>query len=314
MTIKRLGVVMDPISSIHRKKDSTFAMLLEAKARGYEIYYFEQKDLFLQEGKAFGDAQLLDVHDEDTTWFTFKGAKRIALHECQIILMRKDPPFNEEYIYTTYILEHAERLGARVVNRPQALRDANEKMFTTFFAECMPKTLVSSTYQHLHDFWQQYGDIVCKPLNGMGGVSVFRLQKNDVNAKVVFETLTQQGQCYIMAQQFIPDITQGDKRILMLNGEPVPHVLARIPQGNDWRGNLAMGAKGVVQPISENDLKICKIVGPTLRKMGLYFVGLDVIGNYLTEINVTSPTCIREIDRDAKINISAQLFNILENI
>ncbi len=311
---KKLGVVMDPIATIHRYKDSTFAMLLEAKARGYEIYYFEQENLKLIDGVPYGDARLLTVKDDEHQYFQFIGQNRIPLAECDIILMRKDPPFNEEYIYTTYILEHAERLGSLVVNRPQSLRDANEKMFATYFPQCMPKTLVTRTRLDLDLFLHEQKDIVCKPLNGMGGASVFRLRANDVNAHAVFSALTDDGKRFIMVQSYIPDITLGDKRILMINGEPVPHVLARIPSEDDWRGNLALGAKGIVQPISPQDLKICEIVGPVLRQLGLYFVGLDVIGNYLTEINVTSPTCIREIDAATNLNIAAQLFDVLESL
>lgn len=227
-----------------------------------------------------------------------------------MILMRKDPPFSEEYIYSTYILEQAERQGVLVMNRPQSLRDANEKLFATHFPEVCPPSVVTQSIATLHAFWQEHQDIVCKPLNVMGGASVFRLREGDVNANVIFETLTRNQTIYIMAQRYIPEISKyGDKRILMIDGEVVPHVLARIPQGNDWRGNLAAGAKGVVQPLSERDRYIAELVAPDLRTRGLYFVGLDVIGDYLTEINVTSPTGIREIDAVANINISAMLMD-----
>ncbi len=292
----RLGVVMDPIASLQYKKDSTLAMLWEAQARGWHLYYFEQKDLFIRDGRAFGHAQELQVFQDAHHWFEFSAPQRIALGDLDVILMRKDPPFNEEYIYTTYILELAERLGTLVVNRPQALRDSNEKMFATHFPQCSPPTLVTQSSAMLREFWEEHRDIVCKPLNTMGGTSVFRLQEHDVNAAVIFEMLTRNGTFYIMAQKFIPEIKEGDKRILLIDGEPIPHVLARVPQGNDWRGNLAVGAKGKVQSLSERDRYICAQVGPVLREQGLVFVGLDVIGDYLTEINVTSPTCIREID------------------
>lgn len=313
MTIK-LGVVMDPIGSINYQKDSTLAMLHEAALRGWELYYFEQADLFVKNGVPFGHARRLHVFQDATKWYEFGASERLPLAEFDMILMRKDPPFNEEYIYTTYILEHAEHLGVLVVNRPQALRDANEKLFATYFPECMAPTIVTQSIALLHEFWQEQRDIVCKPLNSMGGTSVFRLRVNDVNAPAVFAALTDNNQRYMMAQQFIPAITAGDKRILLIDGEPLPVALARVPQGNDWRGNLALGAKGKVQPLTERDLFICQQVGPVLRAHGLYFVGIDVIGDYLTEINVTSPTCIREIDAGAMTNIAAMLLDRLLQI
>jgi len=310
----RLGVVMDPIQSIYYQKDSTLAMLWEAQARGYEIYYFEQSHLFLRDGVPYGDARLLKVSRDPKQWFAFHGEKRLPLAELDIILMRKDPPFNEEYIYTTYLLEHAERLGSLVVNRPQSLRDANEKLFATYFPECCPPTLVTQSIEALHAFWREHRHIVCKPLNSMGGTSVFNVGQDDVNAGVIFETLTRQGSIYIMAQQFIPEIKHGDKRILLINGQPFPHALLRVPQGKEWRGNLAVGAKGIVQPLSARDQWICEQVGPMLRDRGLYFVGIDVIGDYLTEINVTSPTGIRELDAHLGTNISAKLWEEMESL
>lgn len=312
MTIK-LGIVMDPIGSINYKKDSTLAMLWEAAHRNYEIYYFEQKDLYIRDGAPLGDGRRLSVFRDPQKWYEFKSEKKaIKLDELDTILMRKDPPFNEEYIYSTYILDHAEKLGVLVVNQPQALRDANEKLFATFFPECCPPHLVTQSISRLHDFWQEQGDIVCKPLDTMGGVSVFRLQKNEVNANVIFETLTRKGTTSIMAQRFIPDIKAGDKRILLIDGEVIPYALARVPQGDDWRGNLAVGAKGKVQPLTDRDQFICDALSPELHKRGLYFVGIDVIGDYLTEINVTSPTGIREIDEGANSNISAKLMDCIE--
>lgn len=308
MTI-RLGVVMDAIASIHYKKDSTLAMLWEAKKRGFEIYYFEQGGLFLRDGQPLGEGYLLDVFPDSTKWFEFKESQSIPLASLNVILMRKDPPFNEQYIYTTHILEYAERLGVLVVNRPQALRDFNEKIFASCFPQCTPPAVVTSSITKLTGFWKEHRDIVCKPLNSMGGASVFRLREEDVNATVVFETLTQNEKSYIVAQKFIPEIKNGDKRILMIDGEPVPHALARIPQGSDWRGNLAVGAKGLIQPLTERDRFICLQVSPVLRKHGLYFVGLDVIGDYLTEINITSPTGIRELDAGLESNISQLLFD-----
>jgi glutathione synthase len=310
MTI-RLGVVMDPIASIHYKKDSTLAMLWEAKARGFELYYFELNDLFLRDGVPYGDASQLDVFHDAQKWYALGNKETMPLAELDIILMRKDPPFSEEYIYATYILEHAERLGVLVANRPQSLRDSNEKLFATHFPQCCPPALVTQSIAKLHAFWQEHKDIVCKPLNIMGGASVFRLREGDVNAQVIFEILTSNQSVYIMAQRYIPDIINGDKRIIMIDGEAVPYALARVPQGKDWRGNLAAGAKGIVQALTDRDRWICSQVGPELKSRGLYFVGIDVIGDYLTEINVTSPTCIREIDEGAKMNVSGLLLDVL---
>lgn len=311
MTI-RLGVVMDPIGSIHYQKDSTLAMLWEAQARGWELYYFEQTNLYLRDGIPYGDAKKLEVFHDSKRWFTFENEMRLKLSDVDVILMRKDPPFNSEYIYTTYILEYAEQLGVTVVNRPQALRDANEKLFAAYFPQCSPPNLVTQSMENLRKFWLEHGDIICKPLDTMGGVSVFRLQENEVNANVIFETLTQNGTRFIMAQQFIPDIKFGDKRILLIDGKAVPHALIRIPQGNDWRGNLAVGAKGVVQALTERDQFICEQIGPELQKRGLIFAGIDVIGDYLTEINITSPTGIRELDAGLHSNISAELMECIE--
>lgn len=311
MTIQ-LGVVMDPISSINYAKDSTLAMLWEAEARGWELYYFEQKDLLLRDGVPYGYASRLKVYRDATHWFTLQDKKIMQLDELNVMLMRKDPPFNQAYIYSTYILDHAHRLGVLVVNNPQALRDANEKCYASFFPQCAPPSLVTRSMTELQAFWREYGDIVCKPLDGMGGTLVFRLRKDDANANVIFELLTQGETQYMLAQQFIPEITKGDKRILLIDGEPVPYALARIPQSGDWRGNLAAGAKGIVQPLTERDRFICSQVGPVLRERGLMFVGIDVIGDYLTEINVTSPTGIREIDAQAGVNIAGLLMDCVE--
>lgn len=311
MTI-RLGVIMDPIQTINYKKDSTLAMLWEAQSRGWEIYYFEQQDLFLKNGAAFGSTRLLTVFQDEKKWFEFGPSKVVPLVDLQVMLMRKDPPVDETYIYTTQILDHAERQGVFVVNKPQSLRDCNEKLFATHFPTCTPPTVVAQTKKELFAFWREYKDIVCKPLNAMGGASIYRLKADEVNANVIFDTLTHHETQFAMAQQFIPDIKQGDKRILMINGEPVSHVLARVPHANDWRGNLAAGASGVVQPLSAKDRWISEQVSPILRDRGLYFVGLDVIGNYLTEINVTSPTCIREIDAGAGMNISKVLMDFIQ--
>lgn len=303
MTIK-LGVVMDPIQAIHYQKDSTLALLWEAAARGWTLYYFEQQDLFVRDGKALGDSRLLNVLHDPQHWFELSDYQRIELSTLDVILLRKDPPFNLEYIYTTYILELAEQAGAKVINKPQSLRDANEKFYTAWFPEQCPPTLITRNIKLLRDFFQEQKDIICKPLDGMGGTSVFRLQESDANASVVFETLTQQGKSFMMAQRYIPEIIAGDKRILLINGNPVPYALARIPAAGELRGNLAAGAKGVAQLLTPQDVKLCQAIGPALREKGLLFVGLDVIGNYLTEINVTSPTCIRELDEQCHLNIS----------
>jgi glutathione synthase len=311
MTVK-LGVVMDFIGAINYKKDSTLAMLWEADKRGWEIYYFEQKDLYIKNGAAFGRSRALKVFRDVNHWYEFGAHQHLPLSACDIILMRKDPPFDREYVYTTYILELAERDGVFVLNKPQALRDANEKIAVTWFPDFCPPTLVTRSMSMLREFFQIHKNIVCKPLDAMGGASIFQLQENDPNAEVVFEVLTQRENAYMMAQKFIPEISAGDKRVLLINGEPLSYVLARVPAPNQWRGNLAAGATGVIQPLAENDKRICETVGPVLREKGLYFVGLDIIGNYLTEINVTSPTCIRELDAGAKINITAQLFDFIE--
>lgn len=311
MTIK-LGVIMDPIDKIHVKKDSTLAMLWEAQSRGWEIYYFEQNDLFLHNGNAFGNSRRLSVYRDEKKWFELSKPQKILLSDMTIILMRKDPPFDREYIYTTYLLEHAERNGALVVNKPQSLRDANEKLFTAWFPQCCPPTLVTRDMQLLREFYQEEQDIICKPLEAMGGFSVFRLQPNDENASVVFEMLSESGQRYMMAQRYIPEIKEGDKRILMIDGKPISHALARIPAPGELRGNLAAGGTGVAKPLSDRDRWICEQVGTVLREKGLYFVGLDVIGDYLTEINVTSPTCIRELDTQCRLNIAADFLDCLE--
>ena len=311
MTIK-LGVVMDPIGAIHYKKDTTWGLLWEAAKRNFEIFYMEQKDIFLRNGEICANTKILNVFQDEKNWFQFKEPRTILLDSLNVILMRKDPPFNLEYIYTTYLLEHAEKKGTLVVNKPQSLRDANEKLYTTWFPDCCPPTLVTSDVQLLREFFKEQQDIVCKPLDSMGGASVFRLKYGDENASVVFETLTHCGAATIAAQRYIPEIKQGDKRILLIDGEPIPYALARIPAKGELRGNLAAGGKGTAQPLTERDQWICKKIGPLLREKGLLFVGLDVIGDYLTEINVTSPTCLRELEEQTGSAISVKLFDAIE--
>ncbi len=311
MTLK-LGVVMDPIATIAIKKDTTFAMLLAAQARGWELYYLEQADLHARGNEAFGRTRLLSVKDDKHDWFAFHGERELPLAQLDVILMRKDPPFDMEYIYTTYLLELAEMAGTLVVNKPRGLRDANEKFFALNFPHCCPPTLVSREPARLKAFLGEHADIVVKPLDGMGGASVFRLRQNDPNLNVILETLTAHGRRSTMAQRYIPEVTAGDKRILLVDGEPVPYALARIPQAGETRANLAAGGRGEGVPLSERDRWICAQVAPTLREMGLLFVGLDVIGDWLTEINVTSPTCARELDARFGLNIGDDLMTVIE--
>lgn len=306
-----LGVVMDPISHIKPWKDSTFAMLLEAQRRNWSVLYMEPGDLYVRDGRTWGVAQPLSVVDQLENWFTLGEARNLDLADLDIVLMRQDPPFNNEYLYATYLLEKAEREGVMVVNRPGAVRDCNEKLFATEFPQCCAPTLVTSRADLLRQFVQEYGDTVMKPLDGMGGSNIFRVQRDSPNISVVIEVLTHEGKTPIMVQRYIPEITRGDKRILMINGEPVPYALARIPREGELRGNLAAGGTGEGRELTDRDRWICDQVGPTLRRKGLYFVGLDVIGDYLTEINVTSPTCIRELDNIFNINIAGQLFDTL---
>ncbi|MFZ5594799.1 MAG: glutathione synthase [Pseudomonadota bacterium] len=309
----KLGVVMDPIATINPKKDSTLAMLLEAQARDWRIFYMEQGDLFLRDGKPYGRMKTLSVRDDLDHWFDFAGETETRpLAELDVILMRKDPPFDMEYIYTTYLLEHAEAQGVLVVNKPQSLRDVNEKIYTTWFPQCCTPTLVSRNADQLRDFLREHGDIILKPLEAMGGASVFRVHRHDPNTNVIIETLTRLGTRFIMAQRYIPEISAGDKRILLIDGRPVPFALARIAAPGETRANLAAGGRGEGVPLSERDQWICEQVGPVLREKGLMFVGLDVIGDYLTEINVTSPTCIRELDAIYDLNISGWLMDCIE--
>ena len=305
----RLGMVMDPIGSINYKKDSSLAMLLEAQRRGWELLHIQQADLYLDGATPMASMQVLKVKADPDGWYELQPAQHRALTELDVILMRKDPPFDMHYIYSTYILEMAQQQGVLVVNDPASLRDANEKLFTLQFPQCTTPTLVSSQVGLLKAFLQQHHDIILKPLDTMGGASIFRVQENDPNLNVIIETLTEHGHNPIMAQKFIPEIREGDKRILLVNGEPVPYALARIPAKGETRGNLAAGGRGEGRPITDRDRWICEQLAPTLREKGLIFVGIDVIGDYLTEVNVTSPTCIRELDAQFGLNISAQLMD-----
>jgi glutathione synthase len=309
---KRIGIVMDPIQTITPKKDSSLAMLLEASRRKFDIFYFEQRDLRMVRGDALGRSRRLSVNDDNDGWFEFGSEQEVTLGELDVILMRKDPPFDMEYVYTTYLLDRAVLAGSLVVNAPQALRDINEKAYTAWFPELTPLTLMTRSLDDLRAFYAEHGNIVVKPLDGMGGRSVFVVRPADNNANVIFETLTENGRRFAMAQVYIPEIRAGDKRILLVDGEPVPYALARIPPANDNRGNHVMGATGKGQPLSDRDREICATVGPVLRQQGVLFAGLDVIGDYLTEVNVTSPTGIRELDRQFGLNIAGLMFDAIE--
>ncbi len=308
----KLGIVMDPIESINIKKDSSFAMMLEAQRRGWEIHYMEMNDLSLEQGKAMARTRVVSLKEDPNGWFEFHSEQEIALSDLDAVLMRKDPPFDTEYIYATYILERAEDEGALIVNKPQSLRDCNEKLFTAWFPELTPTTVVTRRADKIKAFHQEHGDVILKPLDGMGGSSIFRVMKGDPNVSVIIETLTNHGENYCMAQTFVPDISNGDKRILVVDGEPMPYCLARIPAKGETRGNLAAGGRGEARPISETDRKIAETVAPVLKEKGLIFVGLDVIGDKLTEINVTSPTCIREIEAAFDISITGKLMDAIE--
>ena len=304
---KSLGIVMDPIQSINYLKDTSLSILLAAQQQGFKLFYMEQQDLFLENGVPYAEVQPLRVFDNPDCWHELGGRSAVPLAELTVVLMRKDPPFDSEFIYSTYILEAAEKLGTLVVNRPQSLRDCNEKVFATEFPECTPPLLVSRSLKRLKGFLQEHQDVVFKPLDGMGGASIFRVKADDQNLNVILETLTQHGSQTIMAQKYLPEITDGDKRVLIVDGEVVPYCLARIPSASDFRGNLAAGGKGEVRPLSERDQWIAEQVAPVLVERGLLFVGLDIIGDYLTEINVTSPTCVQEIDRAKNTAIGDKL-------
>ena len=309
---RKIGIVMDPVQAINTKKDSSFAMLLAAQARGWQIFYMQQADLFLRDGQVLASMAALSVQDDPYDWYQLGDPQIAPLHSLDAILMRKDPPFDMEYIYSTYLLEQAQSQGVLIVNDPQSLRDANEKLFTAWFPECCPPTLVTRQKSLIREFQQQHGDIIIKPLDGMGGASIFRVMQGDPNFSVIVETLTENGKKSVMVQQYLPAIKDGDKRILLINGEPVPYALARIPAAGETRGNLAAGGRAEGRELTDRDRWICQQVGPKLREKGLIFVGLDVIGDYLTEINVTSPTCIRELDRLYDLDIAGDLMNAIE--
>ncbi|MCB1740485.1 MAG: glutathione synthase [Gammaproteobacteria bacterium] len=308
---RKLGVVMDPIESINYKKDTSLALLEAAQRFDFELHYMEMRDLALRDGRCVARQRPLQVRMDPEDWFTLGDPELMPLAELDVILMRKDPPFDPEYIYATYMLERAEQEGVLVVNKPRSLRDANEKMFTAFFPQCCPPTLVSRDHKRLKDFLVEHEDIVIKPLDGMGGSSIFRVQVGGPNVNVIMETLTQHQTRFAMAQRFIPEIVRGDKRVLMIDGQPTGYALARVPQADDMRGNLAAGAVGEAREMTERDHWIAAQVGPELKRRGLVFVGLDVIGDYLTEINVTSPTCVRELNEQIGLDIGATLMEAI---
>lgn len=304
---------MDDIKNIKIVKDSSFAMMLAAQKRGWVIHYMQQHDLYTSNKSAYADAQQIQVSDDPKKWFSSVAESTIALEELDVIFMRKDPPFNIEYITTTYILEMAQQAGTLVVNRPASLRDFNEKMFITQFPQCCTPLLISRSINKFRDFISEHKDVILKPLDGMGGVSIFRVSPQDPNLSVILETITNNNQKTVMAQCFIPEISQGDKRILLIDGKPIPYALARIPAIGETRGNLAAGATAVGMELSENDIWICEQIAPTLKEKGILFAGIDVIGNYLTEINITSPTCIRELDTIYQLDIASVLLDCVEN-
>lgn len=312
MTVK-IGVIMDPIANIKFATDGTLVQLLEAQRRGWEIYYFEQSDLFLRDQKPQGKAKKITVFYDEKRWYEFGPTEIIPLAELDVILMRKDPPVDNEYIFTTYLLDNAEAQGTLVINKPQSLRDANEKFFIQWFPQCCPATLITSNKELIKDFLQQHQEIVLKPLTEMAGKSIFHLQKNDVNVNVVIETLTNNQQQKIMVQKFIPEIfTAGDKRIFIVDGEVMPYTLIRKPSGDDFRGNIAAGGQGLGGELNQRDLWLCQQIAPILKQKGLLFVGLDVIGDYVTEINVTSPTGVRQIKHFFDYDIPSKIFDAID--
>lgn len=309
--LRTLAVVMDPIEGINFYKDTTLALLLAAQQQGFELWYAQLQDLYAQNGSAYGSLRQLQVFQDANQWYQLSERREIPLGNINAILMRKDPPFDNQYIYATYILEQAQQQGALVVNDPRSLRDCNEKFFATHFPACCPPHLVSRDIARLRAFHAEHQDVIFKPLDGMGGSRIFRAKADDPNVSVILESLTQDGGEFIMAQRYIPEISQGDKRILVVDGEAVPYALARIPAQGETRGNLAAGGKGVPVPLTERDHWIVQQVAPSLKEKGLLFVGLDVIGDYLTEINVTSPTCAREINKVYPTDIGGLLMNAI---
>ena len=313
MTI-RLGIVMDPIHHINYKKDSSLAMLWAAQDLGWQLFYMEPQHLYAEQGVAMGLMAQLQVMHDPKNFYQLGEQQALPLGDLDVILMRKDPPFDTQFLHTTYLLSQAEDAGALIINKPQSLRDCNEKLFATKFPQCCPEVLVASNATVLKAFHTQHEDVIFKPLDGMGGASIFRARKDEPNLNVILETLTEFGQIQIMAQRYLPGIKNGDNRILMINGYPVDHVLARIPSSGETRGNLAAGGSGVARSLTKRDRWICEQIGPTLRAKEIHFAGIDVIGDSLTEINVTSPTCIREIDDQTGSHIAVDLMQHISQL
>lgn len=308
----KIGIVMDPIENIKIKKDSSFAMMLAAQKKNWDIYYLRPQDLYISDSKAHALSTKISVTDSADSWFQNFDTQDTALDYFDAILMRQDPPFDMDYVFITYLLEMAEKDGVLVVNKAASIRDCNEKLFTAMFPQCCVPNMVSCSKPQLKQFILDHQDVILKPLDGMGGASIFRVRADDPNLNVIIETLTDDGRKMTMAQLFIAEIKDGDKRILLIDGKPVPFALARIPASGETRGNLAAGGTAKGQPLSDRDRWICEQVGPTLKEKGLLFVGIDVIGDYLTEINVTSPTCIRELDQQFDLDIATDLMNVIE--
>ena len=310
--MKKLAMVMDPIAAVKTEKDTSFRLLLEAQARGYQCFYLEMGDLVIDNGQPMAFAREVRVQDKKSDFYNLSDSQYRPLEDFDVIMMRKDPPFDSEFLYATQMLELAEQRGSLVVNKPQSLRDCNEKLFTSWFADSIADTLVSSRADVIKAFHKKHGDVILKPLDGMGGASIFKVGADGSNLGVIIETLTEKGQRYAMVQKYLPEIKDGDKRILIINGEPVPYSLARIPSAGETRGNLAAGGSGRAQPLSDSDWALARKVAPELKKRGLIIVGLDVIGDRITEINVTSPTCMREIENAYDINIAEMVFQAIE--
>ena len=310
--MRKLAMVMDPIADVKTVKDTSFRLLLEAQTQGYQCYYVEMGDLLIDNGTPYAVTRKVKVTDQVTDFYQLGEDERVRLGDFDVIMMRKDPPFDSEFLYATHMFSLAERDGALVVNNPQSLRDCNEKLYTSWFAEHIADTLVSANSDVLREFHKTHGEVIMKPLDGMGGASIFKVGRDGSNLGVIIETLTQKGTRYTMAQKYLPAIKDGDKRILIVDGEPMPYALARVPSAGETRGNLAAGGSGRPQPLSESDWAIARAIGPTLKAKGLMLVGLDVIGDKVTEINVTSPTCMREIEAAYDINIAARLFAAID--
>ena len=308
----KLAVVMDPIERIKPEKDGTLDLLLSAQSFGYELTRFHSEELRISDGKPLGIGRSISVFDDINSWFKYGSENEFCLNDFDVILMRKDPPFDMEYIYSTYVLDLAKMNGAKVINEPSAIRNLNEKVSITLFPDVTPPTLVSSSQKDLRSFLNEHKKIVVKPLDGMGGRSIFIVEKGEKNTNTIFEEMTKNDSKTIMAQKYIPEIKNGDKRIHLVFGKHVDMALARVPSEEDHRGNLVMGAVGEVRKLTQRDKEICNQIGATLLKAGVYFAGIDVIGDYLSEINITSPTGMREISKNSEVNVSDVFFKALQ--